>query len=124
MAKIQRRPRRLMASQVAIDKTAYAMMAPYMILFLILTVIPVVTAIALSFTYFNMLEAPKFIGLENYARMFLDDDVFPKVLKNTLLFALITGPVSYCISFLSAWLINEFPPPSAPSSRWHSTPPP
>ena len=110
MAKIPKRPRRLMASQVAINKTAYTMMAPYMILFLILTVIPVITAIALSFTYFNMLEAPKFIFLENYARMFLDDDVFPKVLKNTLLFALITGPVSYCISFLSAWLINEFPP--------------
>ena len=107
---IARRPKRLMSSQAAVNKTAYLMMAPYMIPFLILTVIPVITAIALGFTYFNMLEAPKFIGLENYARMFLDDDVFPKVLKNTLLFAIITGPVSYCISFLSAWLINEFPP--------------
>ena len=110
MAKLRRRPRKWMASQAMVNKTAYLMMAPYMIPFLILTVIPVITAIALGFTYFNMLEAPKFIGLENYARMFLDDDVFPKVLKNTLLFAIITGPVSYCISFLSAWLINEFPP--------------
>ena len=110
MPKAPRLPGRRLSAQAAVNKTAYLMMAPYMIPFLILTVIPVVTAIALGFTYFNMLEPPKFIFLENYARMFLDDDVFPKVLKNTLLFALITGPVSYCISFISAWLINEFPP--------------
>ena len=110
MAKLPALHKRRLSGKAAINLTAYGMMAPYMILFLLLTVIPVVTAIGLSFTYFNMLEAPHFIFLENYKRMFLDDDNFPQVLKNTLLFALITGPVSYFISFLSAWLINEFPP--------------
>ena len=86
----------------------YLMMAPYMVLFLLLTVIPVVVAMGLSFTYFNMLEPPKFVGFMNYERMFLDDMIFPKVLKNTLLFALLTGPVSYLLSFFCAWLINEF----------------
>lgn len=110
MAKFIQNKRRTLSSKAAVNLTAYGMMAPYMIPFLVLTVIPVLTAIALSFTYFNMLEPPKFIFLENYIRMFLDDDVFPKVLKNTLLFALITGPVSYFISFISAWMISEFPP--------------
>ena len=83
------------------------MMAPYMIVFILLTVIPVIAAICLSFTYFNMLEPPKFTGLLNYERLFLDDEIFPQVLKNTLVFAIITGPLSYLISFVSAWLINE-----------------
>jgi len=110
MANSVLKKRRPLSAKAAVNLTAYGMMAPYMIPFLVLTIIPVVTAIALSFTYFNMLEPPKFIFLENYIRMFLDDDVFPKVLKNTLLFALITGPVSYFISFISAWMISEFPP--------------
>ena len=83
------------------------MMAPYMIVFILLTVIPVIAAICLSFTYFNMLEPPKFTGFLNYERLFLDDEIFPQVLKNTLVFAIITGPLSYLISFVSAWLINE-----------------
>ena len=83
------------------------MMAPYMIVFILLTVIPVISAIFLSFTYFNMLEPPKFTGFLNYERLFLDDEIFPQVLKNTLVFAIITGPLSYLISFVSAWLINE-----------------
>lgn len=91
------------------DRIAYLMMGPYLVLFLILTVIPVVMAVVLSLTYFNMLEAPKFTGLENYVRMFLEDDLFPGVLKNTLLFALLTGPVSYFLSFFIAWMISDFP---------------
>ena len=54
-----------------------------------------------------MLEPPKFTGFLNYERLFLDDEIFPQVLKNTLVFAIITGPLSYLISFVSAWLINE-----------------
>lgn len=89
---------------------SYAMMAPYMILFLIFTVIPIVAAIYLSFTYFNMLTPPKFTGLTNYIRLFFDDKVFPTVLKNTLLFAVVTGPVGYILSFFTAWVVNEMGP--------------
>ena len=85
-------------------------MAPFLFFFILLTVIPVLASIFFSFTYFNMLEPPTFVGLMNYERMFLDDGTFLIVLKNTLLFAFVTGPISYLISFFCAWLINEFGP--------------
>ena len=66
-----------------------------------------VSAIGLSFTNFNMLEAPRFVGWQNYQRMLLGDPTFYKVVGNTLVFAFLTGPISYVLSFLFAWLINE-----------------
>lgn len=81
-----------------------------MIIFTCFTVIPVVISLVLSFFSFNMLELPSFVGWENYARLFLSDDVFMTSLKNTLLFAIITGPVSYVACFLFAWIINELTP--------------
>ncbi|WP_234340314.1 carbohydrate ABC transporter permease [Gorillibacterium timonense] len=93
-----------------VNKHSYALMAPYMILFSIFTVLPVIISIILSFTYFNMLEFPRFIGWQNYTRLFLEDDVFIIALKNTLLLAIITGPVSYIACFVFAWIINELSP--------------
>ena len=78
-----------------------------MILFTIFTVIPVLASVGLSFTSFNMLQMPRFMGFQNYERLFLDDPIFFTVLKNTLVFAFLTGPLSYILSFLFAWLINE-----------------
>ena len=88
---------------------AIIFLAPFLTLFLMFTVIPILSAVVLSFTYFNMLEAPRFIGFENYIRMFFDDDVMLIALRNTMAFALITGPIGYILSFTFAWLINEFP---------------
>ncbi|MEO3946635.1 sugar ABC transporter permease [Gorillibacterium sp. CAU 1737] len=93
-----------------VNKHSYVLMAPYMILFCIFTVLPVVISIVLSFTYFNMLEFPRFIGWQNYTRLFLEDDVFIIALKNTLLLAIITGPISYIACFVFAWIINELSP--------------
>jgi multiple sugar transport system permease protein len=84
------------------------MLAPYFILFFCFTVLPVLTSVALSFTSFNVLEPPKFIGWDNYIRLFLDDDIFKIAIKNTLIFAVITGPISYIMCLLFAWIINEF----------------
>ena len=92
------------------NKTAYFMIAPFMILFFIFTIIPVVLSLVLSFTSFNMLQWPKFVFMDNYITLFLDDDLFITALKNTLIFAAVTGPTSYIISFAVAWLINELPP--------------
>lgn len=92
------------------NKTAYFMIAPFMILFFIFTIIPIVLSLFLSLTSFNMLEAPKFIFMDNYITLFLDDDLFITALKNTLIFAAVTGPASYIISFVVAWFINELPP--------------
>ncbi len=88
----------------------YLMLAPFYIIFFVFTVLPVLLSIVLSFTTFNMLEAPVFVFLDNYIRLFLDDDIFLLAIKNTFIFAAITGPVSYLLSFLVAWFINELPP--------------
>lgn len=90
------------------SRVSYYMLAPYFILFFLFTVLPVVISIALSFTYFNMLEFPTFIGWQNYIKLFLEDDIFLVSLKNTLIFAVVTGPVSYILCLLFAWIINEF----------------
>lgn len=92
------------------NKTAYFMIAPFMILFFLFTIIPVFLSLVLSFTSFNMLEWPKFIFMDNYITLFLDDELFITALKNTLIFAAVTGPVSYILSFVVAWFINELPP--------------
>lgn len=90
------------------NKSCYIMMAPYFILFFLFTVLPVLISIALSFTYFNMLEWPTFNGWNNYVKLLLEDDIFLVSLKNTLIFAVVTGPVSYFLCLMFAWIINEF----------------
>ncbi len=88
-------------------RASYVLMLPFMLLFLVFVVIPIISSVALSFTSFNMLQMPKYVGFDNYIRMFLEDDIFIKALKNTIVFALITGPFGYILSFVVAWLINE-----------------
>jgi multiple sugar transport system permease protein len=90
-------------------KMCYLFLAPYAILFTMFYVFPVVASIYYSFTYYNILEAPRFIGLQNYISLVLEDDIFLIGVKNTLMIALITGPLGYILSFLFAWLINELP---------------
>ena len=85
----------------------YLFMLPYLLLFTLFTILPVIVAVLLSFTSFNMLSAPEFIGVDNYFRLFLNDDIFIIALKNTLLFAVIVGPGGFLLSFFFAWLINE-----------------
>ncbi|MCD6482358.1 MAG: sugar ABC transporter permease [Candidatus Izimaplasma sp.] len=92
------------------SKHYYVLMAPFAILFFTFTVLPVFMSLGISFTYFNLLEPPKFIGLDNYIKLFLEDDVFIIALKNTLILAVVTGPVSYLLAFVFAWLINELGP--------------
>ncbi len=91
------------------SKMCYAFLAPYAILFFMFNILPVLASIFFSFTYYNVLEPPKFIGLDNYINLILEDDVFLTGVKNTFLIAVITGPVGYLMSFFFAWLINELP---------------
>ncbi len=88
----------------------YAFLLPYLLLFTIFIVIPVVTAMVLSLTNFNGLQMPKFIGLKNYVNLITNDDVFMQhVLPNTILFSLIVGPGGYILSFLLAWMLAQIP---------------
>ncbi|MBE6903474.1 MAG: sugar ABC transporter permease [Ruminococcaceae bacterium] len=86
---------------------SYTMMAPWLIVFLVFTVIPILASFVLSFTYYNMLETPRFTGVANYLRLMLEDDVFLIALKNTLLLGIITGPLGYLLSFVIAWFISD-----------------
>ncbi len=96
--------------EVKRNKDCYLLLLPYMSVFTLFTVIPVLASIGLSFTYFNLLEPPQWRGWLNYIRLFLDDDVFLIAVKNTLVFAFVTGPISYFACLIFAWLINELPP--------------
>lgn len=91
-------------------KADYLFMLPYLIIFFLFQILPVLASVVLSFTYFNVLEMPDFIGLSNYFRMFLNDDLFMTALANTFVITLITGPVGYILSFGVAWMVNEFKP--------------
>lgn len=92
------------------SKVSYLFVAPYMILFTIFTVLPVVIAMFLSLTSFNVLQMPTFVGLENYGRLFLKDSVFMTGVKNTLILGVILGPGGYLLSLICAWFINELTP--------------
>ena len=89
---------------------AYVMIAPYVIVFTLFTVLPVLLSILISFTDFNMLQTPNIVWFDNYVNLFFADDIFLIACKNTFIFACIVGPASYLMSFLVAWFINELPP--------------
>lgn len=91
------------------NKMCYLFLLPYAVLFTLFYIAPVVASIFFSFTYYNILEPPRFIGLSNYISLILEDDIFLISMKNTFLIAVITGPLGYIMSFLFAWLINELP---------------
>lgn len=89
--------------------SVYILIAPFFILFFIFTIIPVVMSLPIGFTNFNMAQFPRFVGLDNFYALFMEDEVFLKAIQNTLVFAIITGPLSYVMCFLLAWLINQLP---------------
>jgi multiple sugar transport system permease protein len=83
---------------------------PYWLLFAFFIVIPVFAAIGLSFTFFNSIQTPTFVGINNYIELITLDTVFMRyVLPNTLRFAFIVGPVGYALSFIVAWMLSHLP---------------
>ena len=91
------------------NKICYIFLAPFAIAFGLFFVAPLVISLFYSFTYYNIFEPPRFIGLRNYINLLLGDDVFLKSVKNTFVMAAITGPVGYIMAFLFAWFIHELP---------------
>ena len=90
------------------EGTAYLFLAPYLILFLLFIIIPVVAAILLSFTNFDSVNWPDWVGLKNYISLLTSDAVFMQyVVPNTLKFSLIAGPLGYILSFLMAWMLAQ-----------------
>ena len=86
------------------------MLAPFLIFFFVFTILPILSSIVLSFTSFDMISSPKFVWLDNYRRMIVEDSTFATTAKNTLVFAIIAGPCGFLLSFVLAWFVNEFQP--------------
>lgn len=89
------------------NRNMYLFMLPFFAIFLTFVILPVFASIYLSFTYYNVLQAPSWIGWSNYALLFLEDDIFLTSIKNTLVFAVVVGPGGFAISWVLAWLINQ-----------------
>lgn len=107
---IKKQKRKSLLKEIVRHRNNYLFMAPFLIVFFTFTILPVVMSMGLSFTYFNVLEAPQWIGLRNYFKLFLNDPLFLKALSNTVVLAVITGPVGYMLSLFMAWVLNEFSP--------------
>lgn len=89
-------------------KVAYMFLMPYIILFTVFILVPVITAIMLSFTFFDVINTPKFTGLQNYISLFTQDTVFLKfVIPNTFYFAIVVGVGGYVLSFLLAYSLAQ-----------------
>lgn len=89
-------------------RAAYVLIAPYALLFSLFIVIPVAIAIGLSFTNFNTIQLPSFVGFMNYVNLLTRDAIFMQyVLPNTILFAVIVGPGGYVLSFFLAWCLSQ-----------------
>lgn len=109
MQQVKTKKKRKMFSKE--DGKSYLMLLPYIILFSTFILVPVLIAMGLSFTYFDVINTPTFTGLLNYITLFTQDEVFLKyVLPNTFLYALIVGPGGYVISFLLAWMLAQIQP--------------
>jgi multiple sugar transport system permease protein len=87
----------------------YLIMAPFMILFFVFGILPILASMVLSFFDYDMVSTPIFIGFDNYIRMFTGDQAFFNVVGTTLKFAILVGPGGYILAFTLAWMINEFP---------------
>ncbi|MDF2543947.1 MAG: transporter permease [Herbinix sp.] len=95
-------------SKFHIKNTAYVFMFPYVLLFIIFILLPVIAAIGLSFTNFNTLQIPDFIGFRNYIGWLTNDPTFMQIiLPNTIVFAVVTGPVGYILAFFLAWSLSQ-----------------
>ena len=89
----------------------WLMLAPFLVFFVLFTVIPVLISLPIGFTDFDMINMPHFTGLSNFKNLFLSDRTFIHSIRVTLIFAVFSGPVSYVLCFMLAWLINELPKP-------------
>ena len=88
----------------------FVMISPFIIFFVIFTIIPILSSIFFSFTSYDMISTPKFVIFENYRRLITNDPVFMVTVKNTFIFAVVSGPLGFLLAFILAWLVNEFTP--------------
>ena len=88
----------------------FVMISPFMLFFILFTIIPILSSIFFSLTSYDMISTPSFVGLDNYKRLIANDPDFMITVKNTFIFAVVSGPLGFLLAFLLAWLVNEFTP--------------
>ena len=101
-----------MGKRKAVYKTkdnvaGYLLLAPWLVGFLIMWLIPMVISIYYSFTDFNMLNTPSMIGVENYVRIFTKDKSFWQSLKVTFIYVLLLVPLRLTFALFVAMLLNK-----------------
>ena len=104
-------------SRIRVKWQILLMLIPFFSLFFLFTVYPVCRSIFYSFTDYDVFSSPKFIGFRNYIDLFVKDKIFMQCFKNTLVFAVVTGPLGYALSFIVAWMIND----CSKKMRWFLT---
>jgi multiple sugar transport system permease protein len=117
LKKLENMKRRFSKQNIAVNlvlirknRKLYLALLPFFSIFFVFTVLPVIIAIYYSFTSYNVIQPPKWIGLDNYINLFVNDPIFIKAVINTFVFAIFTGPIGFLVSLLLAWMINDFRP--------------
>ncbi len=107
-----KKPEKIASKQMSFKESMpyYVLIAPFLILFILFTVLPILASVVLSFFNFDMIKTLEFNGLDNYVRLLIDDQIFVTTVKNTLIFAVVTGPAGFLLAFVLAWFINDFSP--------------
>ncbi len=86
--------------------TGLLYISPWIFGFLLFKLYPFVMSLVYSFTEFNILDKPKFIGFDNYIYMFTRDKLFFPALKNTLAYVFMTVPMKLAFALFIAVLLN------------------
>jgi len=85
----------------------YLFILPWLAGFLLLTLWPMIQSLYLSFTDYNLFNAPKWVGASNYVNMFTKDDLFFASLSRTLRFVVFVVPLRLAFSLMVAMLLNR-----------------
>lgn len=84
----------------------YIFMAPAILGLLLFAIGPMIASLLLSFTEYDMLSAPQWVGLANFQAL-IGDELFHKSLRVTAVYSLVTVPTILVISFILANLLNQ-----------------
>lgn len=84
----------------------YVFLSPFLIGFLAFTLFPIMASFYFSFTKFDLLSAPNWIGLDNFYKMFKEDDRFWQALKVTFIYVSLSVPLRLCFALFVAMLLN------------------
>jgi multiple sugar transport system permease protein len=87
--------------------TGYSLILPWILGFVIWNIGPFAASLYLSLTDYNGIQAPNFVGIDNYTRMLTDDRNFWPVLRFTLLYSVFNVPLGLVGALLTATLLNQ-----------------